>query len=124
MPRRRRDRRGQAAVEFALVMPLLALSAVLVLVVLQVCLASLRLDDAARRAARIAAAARNPSEAATRVVPPGTRVVVRVDDARGLVTVELSRSWTTDVPLVGRWLPAPRLTAEATTVLEPPIVIG
>ncbi len=110
--------------EFALVMPLLALAAVLVLVVLQVCLASLRLDDVARRAARIAAAARHPAEAVARVVPPGTDVTVRVDESDGLVTVRLTRPWTASVPVVGRWVPAPRLAAEATTVLEPPIVIG
>jgi Flp pilus assembly protein TadG len=118
------DRRGQAAVEFALVAPLLAASAVLVLLVLHFCLAVLRLDDLARRAARVAAAAEHPGAAAVAAVPPGTRVAVSLDGATGLVTVTLTRPWTASVPLVGRWIPFPEVSAEATTVREPPLVIG
>lgn len=124
MRRPHRDRSGQAAVEFALVAPLLAVAMVLVLVVLHFCLATLRLDDLARRTARIAAAAAHPDSAAAWAVPPGTRVSVTLDDTTGLVTVTLTRPWTASVPLVGRWVRFPDMTAAATTVREPPLVIG
>lgn len=116
------DRRGQSTVEFALVAPLIAASAALVLVAVAIGLETLRLDDVARRSARIVAAAGDPRSAARSVVPDDVQVEVVIDENLGTVTIEVSRPWTASVPIVGRWLRWPALTASATTVIEPPLV--
>lgn len=118
------DRLGQSTVEFALVAPLIAASAALVLLVLAIGLETLSLDDMARRGARIAAASDDPRHAARAIVPDDVQVAIIIDENVGTITVQLSRPWTASVPFVGRWLHWPALTASATTVIEPPLVTG
>ncbi len=119
MTRTRRGDRGQATVELALVLPLVA---VLVLVVLQVGLVlrdHLLVAHAAREAARAAAVADgDPGSAATDAarrsggLDPG-RMVVRTGSSGDRVRVHVTYRSTTDVPLVGLLLPDVSLDGEA-----------
>lgn len=119
MPRRPRDDdRGQATVEFALVAPLLVGCALVVLVVLRFSLDVLALDDVARRCARLSAVTGSSTH------PGCADASVITDSDTGLVTVTVSRPWTLPLPLVDQWLPALSVSSSATTVLEPPLVIG
>lgn len=121
-PPSRRDR-GQAAVEFAVALPVVA---VVVLGILQVVLIGrdqLAVEVAARDGARAAAvsaapgaAARTAAERATTLRP----IDVRVDSGNDTVTVTVVHRNPTDVPLVGRVIGDVVLTASVTMAREPP----
>ncbi|HVF32530.1 MAG TPA: TadE/TadG family type IV pilus assembly protein [Acidimicrobiales bacterium] len=118
--RRERDG-GQAAVELALVLPLVVL---LLLAVVQVTLVArdqILVVHAARNAARAAAVdAGSDGAAARRAAHESLKSgAVRVDvqrvgaDRRELVVVNVRYTSATDVPLVGRLLPDVPLSAKA-----------
>jgi hypothetical protein len=114
---------GQAAVEFALCLPLVA---VLVLGLVQVALVArdqLAVELAAREGARAAAVAADPAGAARAAVdraitlrPLEVDVAVAADSVR--VTVRYVNP--TDVPFVGAAIGDTALTAAVTMALEPP----
>ena len=116
---------GQAAVELALALPLLA---VLALVLLQVGLVvrdQVLLTHAAREAAREAAVADDPqagrrgAEQGSRLDPDRLEVVLSGRGGAGSrVTATLSYRSPTDVPVVGRLVGDVRLRAAVTMRVE------
>ena len=119
----RREDGGQAAVELALVLPMVC---TLLLAVVQVALvvhAQLLVVHAAREGARAASVDPSPGAAIAAVVG-GTpldadRTEVEVDDpGGGRVRVEVRYSMPTDVPLVGAVLDDLELTATAVMRVE------
>jgi len=119
----RRDNRGQATVEFALMAPLVVLCALLLLATLSVCLDTLRLSDIARNAVRSAITSDNPTEAATAIAELShVSAKTTTDDLTGLVTVDATMKKR--FPLLGRWLPSLSLHGTATMMREPPLVLG
>ena len=126
MSRTRRGDRGQATVELALVLPLVA---VLVLVVLQVGLVvrdHLLVEHAAREAARAASVAdADRSSAANRAAVRAAdldadrlRVSSNVTDGGERVAVHVDYRSATDVPLVGLLLPDVELRGDAVMRVE------
>ena len=117
-----RHERGQATVELALALPLLCL---LLLGVVQIALVvsdQLAVIEAARVGARAAAVASDPASAATaavqRALPRGARVSTTVDG--GYVTVTVSITSVTEVPLIGTLMPDVQVGSSSTMLLEPP----
>ncbi len=112
---RRKHERGQATVELALVLPLLAL---VLLGVVQIALIgrdSIAVTHAARAAARAAAIDVGSGEPAARGATglDAARLSVTVTGDRergGIVTVSVSYDDPTDVPLIGRLIGDVRLT--------------
>ncbi|MGH9272851.1 MAG: TadE/TadG family type IV pilus assembly protein [Ilumatobacteraceae bacterium] len=114
---------GQAAVELALVLPVVV---VFVLGVLQVALVArdqLAIELAAREAARAAAVSAQPAVAASGAARRATTLQPLAVDAQvgsSTVTVTVRHRSQTDVPIVGPMIADVDLRASATMVLEPP----
>lgn len=121
-----RGQRGQATVELALVLPVFTLLVLLLLQVALVVRAQVVVGHAAREGARVAAVDRRPGRpvAAARATPglERNRVRVAVDrrSADGLVAVTVTYRARTDVPLVGRLVRDPTLTATVVMAVERP----
>lgn len=118
-----RSDRGQATVEFALVLPLVVVVALGVFQVMLLARDQLRLELAARDGARAAAVSADPGRAAhiaaTRASgDPDLRV--STSTAATTVTVEVRATARSSVPVVGRFIRAVQLSASATMVVEPP----
>ncbi|MEA3020457.1 MAG: hypothetical protein QOI47_1981 [Actinomycetota bacterium] len=122
---RRRREGGQAAVELALALPLLAIMALALLQVALVVRDQVLLTHAAREAAREAAVAGDPDAArrgalAGARLDPG-RLEVRAagrDGPGSRVTVTLSYRSPTDVPVVGALVGDVHLAASVTMRVE------
>lgn len=118
----RRDR-GQAAVEFAIALPLVV---VLLLGIIQVVLVArdqIALELAARDGARAASVAADPASAAERGAMAATNlrpldVTTAVNDAH--VSVTVGHINPTNVPLIGVVIGDVDLTASVTLAREPP----
>jgi len=115
--------RGQATVEFALALPAVA---VLVLGIVQLVVVArdqLAVEVAARDGARAAAVAADPDGAA-RAAAERTITLrpigVRVSVAGQAVTVTVTHSNPTDVPLIGALIGDVRVEATVTMLREPP----
>jgi Flp pilus assembly protein TadG len=112
---------GQATAELALALPFVM---VLVLGLVQAALVlrdELALVQAAREAARAASVEADPAapRAAADEVLPGAVVRVGARPPPGaLIRVEVAYRSTTDVPIVGRLLPDPELSARAVMRVE------
>lgn len=122
---RRRGDGGQAALELALVLPLVALVLLAVAQVALVLRAQLLVVHAAREGARAAAVDPDPDAAvvgALAATPlPLDRVEVRaVSTGDGRVRVEVVHRAATDLPLVGPLLGDVTLRADATMRVEQP----
>jgi Flp pilus assembly protein TadG len=121
--RARADERGQAAVELALVLPVVVL---FVLGILQVVLVSrdqLAIELAAREAARAASVSADPAGAASTAADRVTNVGpldVSVTVAGDVVRVRVSYVNPTDVAMVGAAIPDVTLEATAAMAWEPP----
>ncbi|HEX4904423.1 MAG TPA: TadE/TadG family type IV pilus assembly protein [Acidimicrobiales bacterium] len=121
----RRDEGGQAAVELALALPLLALLALALLQVALVARDQVLLTHAAREAAREAAVAVDPG-AARRGALAGSRLdadrlTVTTEGRDGVgsrVTARLAYRSPTDVPVIGRLVGDVRLRATVTMRVE------
>lgn len=120
-----RDERGQATTELALVLPVVAVLALLLAQLGLVLRDQLLVVHAARAGARAAAvdadpeAARVAAEGSARLAP--ARLSVEAGDRGGpgeLVTVVVRYRSPTDLPLVGPLVGDPTLTAEATMRVE------
>jgi Flp pilus assembly protein TadG len=121
----RRGEGGQATVEVALLLPLLASMLLAVVQVGLVVRDQLLVTHAAREAARAAAvepsveAARTGAEASARLEPDRLDVDLSGDtEPGGRLTVTVSYRSPTDVPLVGGLVGDRTLTAEATMRVE------
>jgi Flp pilus assembly protein TadG len=112
---------GQATVEFALTIPVLLvvlLGAVQVFVVL---VDRLHLVHVTRDATRAASVSADPTRAVSRVIErawPGRDVSYRVNDDGELVSVRVELVNSTDVPIIGRFLPDVRLTESLTMLVD------
>jgi len=117
----RRDR-GQATVELALGLPLLCVVLLLVVQVAVVAAHRLGVQLAAREAARAAAVSEHPGAARAAALAAVTLRPLQVDvhQRSGLVTVTVSYTDPTDVPLVGPLLPSVSLSSQLTMAIEPP----
>ena len=119
----RRQDAGQAAVEFAIALPLVV---VLVLGIIQIVLVArdqIALELAARDGARAAAVAADATSAADRSARSATtlrplEVATSVGSRR--VTVTVSHTNTTGVPMIGALMGDVELTASVTMAREPP----
>lgn len=115
--------RGQAAVEFAVALPLVV---VLLLGVIQVMLVArdqIALELAARDGARAASVAADPASAAERGARAATTlrpltVATSVDPQH--VTVSVGHTNTTGVPLIGVVIGSVDLSADVTLARDPP----
>lgn len=112
--------RGQATVEFALLLPVVL---VLVLCLVQLAVVLTRrtqLETSTWNVARAASVAADPQGVVDDVLDdPSTVADVRVD-ARW-VTVTTRSVVVTDVPIVGRFFPDVTLESRLTLLLEPPL---
>jgi Flp pilus assembly protein TadG len=120
--RSRRDR-GQAAVEFAIALPIVVVLVFGVVQLVVVVRDQLAVELAARDAARAASVSADPAAAAPRAADQATTlhpltVSTRVDGNR--VAVSVAYVSATDVPLVGAFIPDVTVTAAVTIRREPP----
>jgi TadE-like protein len=110
--------RGQATVEFALVLPLIVFGMLAILQVGLVVRDQIAVIHAAREAARAASVDGDPGRAARRVL---ARAEVHVGSRPAVgeaITVEVTYHERTDLPLVGPLFPDPDLHASATMRVE------
>lgn len=115
--------RGQATVELALSLPVVALMLCAVLQVAVIARDRVAVHLAAREAARAAAVAADPVAAGRVAADRATSLRplrVTITSSGGLVTAEVAYTDGTDVPLIGALLPDVVVTAEVTMALEPP----
>lgn len=116
--------RGQSTVEFALLLPLVIGSVLLVIQVLIIVLSQVSLQHEARIAARAAAVSADPASAARAAVErndPRSPSSVAVETTESLVTVHLTRRIPVAIPILGRLWPDIELSARLTMALEPPL---
>jgi hypothetical protein len=117
-----RDReRGQATVEFALLLPVLVLALLSVLQVALVVRDHIAVVHAAREAARAASVDSDPSGAvrAAHRTLPGAEVHVGARPPVGdSITVEVTYTSHTDLPLVGQLFPDPTLRSRVVMRVE------
>ena len=114
---------GQAAVEFAIALPVVALLVLGIVQLVVVTRDQLAVELAAREAVRAASVAADAEGAATRAANATTSlrpldVTTHVDGDR--VSVWVRYVDTTDVPLIGAFIADVALTARATMAREPP----
>ncbi len=119
---RRRDA-GQAAVEFAIALPVVVLLVLGIVQLVVVARDQLAVELAAREAARAASVAASPEAAAARAAASATAlspldVTTHVGGDR--VTVSVRYVDTTAVPLIGAFIADIALTAQVTMAREPP----
>ena len=119
-----RSGRGQATVELALGLPVVVIGLLLVLQVALVGRDLLLVTHAAREGARTAAVETGRDQVARAAVDAShgldqRRTEVRTERSGGRATVTVRYRAVTGLPLVGRLLPDPTLTATATMREEP-----
>jgi hypothetical protein len=122
-PRPRLGDRGQAAVELALALPLLAmvlLGAAQIVVVAAHQMAVLHAAREGARAAAVSADPVSPGSAAADAAVPLDPLSIDVAIGGDTVTVSVDHVNSTDVVLIGALLPDVTLHGEVTMMLEPP----
>lgn len=114
------DESGQASVEFALVLPVIALSAWLVAAVAAVSVRHLEVLHAARVAARVAALDASPDmvRAATGDATSLSPLEVEITTHDSLVTVSVRVRYPVPVPIPVRWRPTVMLSSQVTMARE------
>lgn len=118
----RRDA-GQAAVELALALPIVVLVTLAVVQVVLVVGDQVAVELAAREGARAAAVAVDPGAAAAGAASAAVALEpldVSAADTGGRVTVTVTYTSRTDVPLIGRLVGDVPLQASVTMLREPP----
>jgi len=120
-----RGDRGQASVELALLLPLVALLLLLVVQIAVIARDQVLVQHAAREAARGAAVGPDPDSADRRAATAaggldGSRLDVRTSVVDGRVIVSVTFREPTDLPLIGLALPDVDLRAGATMQREEP----
>lgn len=116
---------GQATVEFALVLPLVAALLACIVGVTVVCLDALALSDVARTSARLASVSADPELTAEQYVASGhTATTAEATTDGTTVTVRVQRRVTLRLPLVGVLRIGVPLVASSTMAIEPPIAVA
>jgi Flp pilus assembly protein TadG len=120
----RRDA-GQAAVEFAIALPIVVVLLLGIVQLVVVARDQLAVELAAREAARAASVSASPETSAMRAAEDATAlrpltVATHVDGDR--VTVSVEHVDETDVPLIGEFIADVTLTARVTMTREPPLM--
>ncbi len=113
--------RGQAAVEFALTVPILLIALVGAIQVFVVLVDRIHLVHVTRDATRAASVALDPRSAAEAVIDrslPARAVSVSVEEHNDIVTVEVVLVNGTDVPIIGRFLPDVELRESLSMLAE------
>jgi len=119
---KQRDR-GQATVEFALVLPFACLLLTGFIQVAVVVRDQLAVQAAAREAARAAAVAADAAAAAQSAASGSivlTPLEVSLRETGRIVTATVRYVNHTDVPLIGPFIPDVTLSADASMTVEPP----
>ncbi len=113
---------GQAAVEFALVLPVVAVMALGLVAVGLAVRNELAVELAAREGARAAAVSASPSTAAAAAAQRsvGLPVEVTTTSTADTVTVVVTHTDPLDVPIIGRLIGPITHTATVTMAVEPP----
>lgn len=128
-PRRRGARRaravgveGQATVEFALVLPVVAVVVLLITQVGVVMRNEIAVELAAREGARAASVSASPGAAATAAATAAVALPISVETAAlgDRVTVTVTYVDPTDVAIIGAAIGPVTHTASATMLFEPP----
>ena len=115
--------RGQATVEFALALPLVAILVLGVVQLVVVARDQLAVELAAREGARAAVVAASPAAAASTAATSAVRLDpldVAVHAAGDRVTVTVRHRTSTDVPLIGAVIGDVEVSATVTMQREPP----
>lgn len=115
--------RGQATVEFALALPLVAILVLGVVQLIVVARDQLAVELAARDGARAAAVSASPAAAARAAAERAVRLrplSVSTGTSGDRVTVTVTHRSATDVPLIGALLADVEVTGRATMLREPP----
>ena len=115
--------RGQAAVEFAVALPLVMLLVLGIIQVVVVARDQLAVELAAREGARAAAVAADPGSAANRAAHAATELrplAVVTRSGRSRVTVDVTARSDTRVPVIGSFVGAVELSASVPMAREPP----
>ena len=118
----RRDR-GQATVEFALALPLVAMLVLGIVQLVVVARDQLAVELAAREGARAAAVAADPASAGSAAAERSvdlTPIEVSVSESDGRVTVTVRYLSATNVPLIGLAIGDVEVAATVTMRREPP----
>lgn len=126
-----RDDEGQATVEFALVLPLVVISLLLLMQVLVIVLAHVQVVNAARNGVRAAAVSAQPSQTAESVAlhslaaaPDGktqSDISVQTTTDSRWVTVTVTQRLVTDLPIIGRFISDLDISSRFSMLLEPPL---
>ena len=119
-----KDDSGQATVEFALLLPLFVTCIGALVAATALSLSTLRLDDIARMAARVASTSNDPQNAVTTLTKEtGVEYRVILDDQRQFLTVYVAQRIR--LPLFGLPIPVVRMTSHITVMYEGvPMLLG
>lgn len=114
--------RGQASVEFALVLPIVAIMALGLVVVGVAVRNELAVELAAREGARAAAVSASPDIAATTAATTAVALPIHVTTTSDADTVTVTVTYVDPVavPIIGALIGPVTHTASATMALEPP----
>lgn len=112
---------GQATVEFALTIPILIIVLLGAIQVFVIVVDRLHLVHVTRDATRAASVSAEPAAAVSQVIETAwsdRQVTHTVDDSGDLVRVRVELINSTDVPLIGRFLPDVHLTESLSMLAE------
>lgn len=112
--------RGQATVEFALVLPVVIALIALVVHITVVAIVRIETLEEARSAARSASLAEDPPSAARRSIDSDSPSTLQVTFDADTVTVVVSRHIDPYIPLVGLLTPPVEIQSRLTVAREPP----
>ena len=118
--------RGQATVEFALLLPLAIGCLLLMVQILVLVLGQLTLHHEARIAARAAATAADPEMAARQALnlnDPDSSTAIDVEIVDQIVTVHVHRLVPLAIPMLGQFWPDMKISTQLSMALEPPIQV-
>lgn len=122
MKRRSSDVKGQATVEFALLLPVAVIALLLIAQIGLVVRSRVMVTHAAREGARVAAVGGSDAEVNAAVSGSGSlnpaRLRVRVSRDASVVTVLVDYEMPTDVSIVGALLKDPQMSAIASMYRE------
>jgi Flp pilus assembly protein TadG len=119
---KRHSNKGQATIEFALLLPVFLVTIFLMLGVLTVCMKQLALSDVARSAVRVAVTADDPPTAVESLLRNTSTSSTVSENQNGIIRVEVRQP----IRLAFFALPTQvvQLRASASMMREPPIVLG